>query len=159
VVPPWRAALKLAQSSEVSAVAGLYSKACPDLTVASLLHALFALVPPGDHLHSARLAEAVCGGGVPVLLRDDAGPKWQPPFEEIVPFEIYGVIVDDDAQIGAVLNAVNRTRWLQLREAARSMCATYYHTTAAGIARTIEHFARVRAGTRGGNQGSRLAIQ
>jgi len=40
-----------------------------DLTVSVLRRTRFPLVLPGDHMHSTRLGEAVCAGGVPVLVR------------------------------------------------------------------------------------------
>lgn len=44
-----------------------------DPTESVLSRSRFPLVLPGDHMHSTRLSEAVCAGGVPVLCRSEHG--------------------------------------------------------------------------------------
>ena len=51
----------------------------------------FALVIRGHVPFSYRFSETVCRDTVPVLVADD----WVPPFSEVVPFESYGVRVEE----------------------------------------------------------------
>merc|ERR1712060_696615 len=57
-----------------------------------LQHSRFNLILPGDIEFSYRFAEAVCSGGVPVMI----GAHWVPPFDEFVRFESYGVYIQKD---------------------------------------------------------------
>lgn len=40
---------------------------------------------------SCRHSESICSGAIPVLIADD----WVPPFESLVPFEKYGVMIKE----------------------------------------------------------------
>merc|ERR1719389_1347958 len=64
-----------------------------------LLHSSkFLLILRGDVEFSYRFNEVVCSGGIPVLVTD----SWVPPFNELVPFESYGVLCKED-RVGELL--------------------------------------------------------
>merc|ERR1719478_986980 len=58
-----------------------------------MISSRFVLILAGDDVWSFRFNEAVCSGGVPVLVTN----LWIPPFENIVPFETYGVLVRESS--------------------------------------------------------------
>jgi len=83
----------------------------------------FLLVLRGDHLYSYRINEAICLGGIPVLVTD----RWMPPFNQLVPFEDYGVIIDekDWESLVDILRAIGTEKKRILRRNAAKMCELY----------------------------------
>lgn len=49
---------------------------------------VYTLVVRGDAEFSYRFSEGVCSGAIPILIADG----WVPPFESLVPFEVYGFV-------------------------------------------------------------------
>jgi len=87
-----------------------------------LFNTMFSLILPGDAAFSYRFTEAVCSGGVPVLVTDD----WLPPFEQSVPFESYGIKVSEaTARGGGLMAELGKHKMRDLeerRQLARRLC-------------------------------------
>lgn len=81
----------------------------------------------GDVEFSYRFNEAVCSGGVPVLITK----AWVPPFHEFVPFETYGVRVHEDQveDLAHILQSLPKADVEQRRKMARKMCNEAFQTT------------------------------
>jgi len=87
----------------------------------------FLLIMGGDVEFSYRFNEAVCSGGVPVLITN----TWIPPFREFVPFESYGVLVREN-QVGDllyILQSLTDAEVDKRRRMARKMCIDAFQTT------------------------------
>lgn len=87
----------------------------------ALLHkSRFNLILRGDVQFSYRFNEAVCSGGVPVLVTD----SWVPPFNEIIPFQSYGVLVHekDLLSLMEILRGIPDARVEAMRKVARVSC-------------------------------------
>jgi hypothetical protein len=126
----------------------------------------YALVPPGDHLHSTHFSEAVCSGGVPVLLHSSDAPerrglkwhglchsmeacRWRPPHEDSLPFAGYGVTyglsVANVSMLDPELRKISDSQWRRLRHAAQRACWFYFRTTAVTLERMLSHFTAMPA--------------
>jgi len=83
----------------------------------------FALVIRGHVSFSYRLSEVVCSGAIPVLLADD----WVPPFDDIVPFEEYGVRLGENDIGGAlnILTGIGSARRRVMSDQAVAFCQGY----------------------------------
>eukprot|EP00397_Hematodinium_sp_SG-2012_P052883 GEMP01062805.1.p1 GENE.GEMP01062805.1~~GEMP01062805.1.p1 ORF type:complete len:355 (+),score=73.36 GEMP01062805.1:54-1118(+) len=83
----------------------------------------FLLVLRGDNVFSYRLVDAICSGGIPVLLTD----RWVPPFDNLVPFTTYGVYIaeKDWNTTMDVLRALSLDEKSLLRRNALRFCNTY----------------------------------
>lgn len=97
-----------------------------------LFSSLFSLIPAGDTEWTPRFTEAVCSGGVPVLITH---PNYVPPFEDLVPFSSYGVFVPSDE----VFELAHRLRSElprveELRREARRVCELHFQTIEAQVA-------------------------
>ena len=86
----------------------------------------FGLVMRGDVAFSYRFTETVCGGSIPVVIADN----WVIPFDELVPFSIYGLRVTE-ANVSAVIDlvdSVDAPRSRAMRERALRFCHTHLLT-------------------------------
>lgn len=70
---------------------------------------VWTCIPPGraptdaqDVLFTYRFSEAVCSGGIPVMVTSSQVP----PLQDLVPFETYGVLIRDEEIPGAETNWV-----------------------------------------------------
>jgi hypothetical protein len=91
----------------------------------------FLLIMGGDVDFSYRFNEAVCSGGVPVLISN----TWIPPFSEFVPFESYGVLVREN-QVGDLLDILQSLPDAEVgkrRKMAKKMCIDAFQTTATTV--------------------------
>jgi len=97
----------------------------------------FNLILRGDVEFSYRFNEAVCSGGVPVLVTD----KWIPPFNEFLPFESYGVLVNENDLDGLViiLKALSDAEVEMRRKNARIFCQRAFQTTEASVSALMNH--------------------
>ena len=80
----------------------------------------FTLVVRGDAEYSYRFTEAVCSGAVPVLVADG----WVPPFSTLLPFQTYGVHIQekDWQDLVPQLLDVNDQEWLDMQQSALAFC-------------------------------------
>jgi hypothetical protein len=100
----------------------------------------FILIIGGDVEFSYRFNEAVCSGGVPVLITQ----AWVPPFNEFVPFESYGVLVNEtnETQMDGLLHILQTLPEAEVerrRKMARKMCVDAFQTTEKTISALL-HF-------------------
>lgn len=97
----------------------------------------FNLILRGDVEFSYRFNEAVCSGGVPVLVTD----HWIPPFNELFPFESYGVFVleKDIGSMLTTLKALSDQEVEKRRSKARTYCQSAFQTTEASVAALMNH--------------------
>merc|ERR1712060_636475 len=97
---------------------------------------VFNLIMSGDVEFSYRFNEAVCSGGVPVLISE----RWVAPFNEIIPFETYGVSLaeHDVRNLSATLKAIPKEKVRELRREARRACAKAFVTPKASILALLE---------------------
>ena len=81
----------------------------------------FTLILRGDQPYSYRYTEAVCSGGVPVMV---ASGGWVPPFSSLHPFTDYGVLVEeaDMGTLVARLRAMTDLEVERKRYAAKQFC-------------------------------------
>lgn len=81
---------------------------------------VFALVLRGDTEFSYRFGEAICSGGIPVLVTD----RWAPPFDTLHQFNSYGVLIDESklSDLLAVLNSLSDSEIQRKRAAAQAIC-------------------------------------
>jgi len=102
-----------------------------------LQHSRFNLILRGDVEFSYRFNEAVCSGGVPVLVTD----HWIPPFNELFPFESYGVFVHekDVGSLLSILKALPDQEVENRRSKARIYCQNTFQTTEASVAALMNH--------------------
>uniref|UniRef100_A0A7S4RK28 Exostosin GT47 domain-containing protein n=1 Tax=Alexandrium monilatum TaxID=311494 RepID=A0A7S4RK28_9DINO len=113
-----------------------------------LYSSAFNLILRGDALMTYRVNEAVCSGGIPVLVTD----TWVPPFNETVPFETFGLVHDekDVRTLRERLESVSSQRRNRLREAARKVCAENFQTIdahAVTMAQAVSHISQGRLRT------------
>lgn len=90
-----------------------------------LLHeSKFVLILRGDQEFSYRFTEAVCSGGVPVLVTD----SWVPPFSEVKPFTSYGIQMLESQidKLLEVLSQYSAEDLEKLRKEARLACETMF---------------------------------
>lgn len=94
----------------------------------ALYNSTFALILRGDVEFSYRFDEAVCSGGIPVLVTD----VWVPPMESVEPFEDYGVIVKEAnlRELKHKLESLDSETKQRLRQRARDVCKTKLHDIA-----------------------------
>mmetsp|Transcript_94149 Transcript_94149/g.167461 ORF Transcript_94149/g.167461 Transcript_94149/m.167461 type:complete len:412 (-) Transcript_94149:32-1267(-) len=89
--------------------------------------AVFHLILRGDAIFSSRWAEAVCSGGIPVLVTKE----WVPPLNEVVPIDSYGLLHHSESDWRGLFQKMHdmpaETRE-KLRTAAINMCKTYAKT-------------------------------
>jgi hypothetical protein len=98
---------------------------------ASIFDSVFTLVLPGDHPHSYRFNEAVCSGGVPVLVEsNDPMLQIMPPHDKAFPFSLYGIRAHNISDLAQQLKAVPWHRREELRSNALKVCAIAFSTTA-----------------------------
>uniref|UniRef100_A0A7S4RLZ7 Exostosin GT47 domain-containing protein n=1 Tax=Alexandrium monilatum TaxID=311494 RepID=A0A7S4RLZ7_9DINO len=114
-----------------------------------LFSSVFSLILRGDDIMTYRVNEAVCSGGIPVLVTD----SWVPPFNETVPFETFGLIHDerDLWTLRGRLEGVSSRQRNRLREAARKVCADNFQTIdthALTMAQAVGHTAKGRLKTK-----------
>lgn len=87
-----------------------------------LFDSMFSLILSGDNEFSYRFTEAVCSGGVPVLVTD----RWVPPFEGSVPFKSYGIKVSEadlrEGRLMAELEKYTLTDLEEMRRQGRKLC-------------------------------------
>jgi len=97
----------------------------------------FLPIMGGDVEFSYRFNEAVCSGGVPVLITN----TWIPPFHEFVPFESYGVLVNETQveDLLHILQSLPDTEVEARRKMARKMCVDAFQTTEKTISALL-HF-------------------
>ena len=100
--------------------------ASQDLFVELNSRTTFALILRGDVRFSYRSNEAICSGGIPVLLTD----YMVPPLNDALPWESFGVLINETKwrQTKAILDAIplEHRRRLQLR--ARHVCHVHFAT-------------------------------
>mmetsp|Transcript_73963 Transcript_73963/g.233610 ORF Transcript_73963/g.233610 Transcript_73963/m.233610 type:complete len:454 (-) Transcript_73963:30-1391(-) len=113
-----------------------------------LYSSAFNLILRGDALMTYRVNEAICSGGIPVLVTD----TWVPPFNETVPFETFGLIHDerDLWTLRGRLEGVSSRQRNRLREAARKVCADNFQTIdahAVTMAQAVSHISQGRLRT------------
>mmetsp|Transcript_99450 Transcript_99450/g.186859 ORF Transcript_99450/g.186859 Transcript_99450/m.186859 type:complete len:396 (+) Transcript_99450:150-1337(+) len=90
-----------------------------------LLHASkFVLILKGDADFSYRFTEAVCSGGVPVLVTS----SWVPPFNEVKSFASYGIQMRESEvdKLLEVLSKYSAEDLEKLRKEARHACETMF---------------------------------
>lgn len=89
--------------------------------------AVFHLILRGDAIFSFRWAEAVCSGGIPVLVTSE----WVPPLNDVVPIDSYGLLHHSESDWPGLFQKMRdmpaETRE-KLRTAAINMCETYAKT-------------------------------
>lgn len=80
----------------------------------------YTLVVRGDAEYSYRFTEAVCSGAVPVLVADG----WVPPFSAVVPFQKYGVYIQEKDWQDLVprLLEVNEQKRVEMQQSALAFC-------------------------------------
>jgi len=102
-----------------------------------LQNSIFNLILRGDVEFSYRFNEAVCSGGVPVLVTD----KWIPPFNEFLPFQSYGVLVleKDIGELVNILAALPDSKVEQLRKNSRKACKTSFSATEVSVNALLAH--------------------
>mmetsp|Transcript_73964 Transcript_73964/g.233614 ORF Transcript_73964/g.233614 Transcript_73964/m.233614 type:complete len:455 (-) Transcript_73964:30-1394(-) len=113
-----------------------------------LFSSVFSLILRGDDIMTYRVNEAICSGGIPVLVTD----TWVPPFNETVPFETFGLIHDerDLWTLRGRLEGVSSRQRNRLREAARKVCADNFQTIdahAVTMAQAVSHISQGRLRT------------
>merc|ERR1712187_208696 len=96
----------------------------------------------GDVEFSYRFNEAVCSGGVPVMITE----RWIAPFNEFMPFETYGITVPEHNvhNLAATLKAIPKEKVRELRRAARGVCAKAFITPEASILALLEFLTLTR---------------
>lgn len=91
-----------------------------------LYSSVFALILRGDAIMTTRVNEAICSGGIPVLVTGSADRKsaWVPPFQEVMPFESFGLMHDekDIETLRPRLDALSKGERERLRQGARRAC-------------------------------------
>ena len=89
-----------------------------------LFSSTFSLILQGDMLQTFHFAEAVCSGGIPVLISS----HWIPPLQELIPFESYGMRFRDDdiPSLIVKLRAVDEFTRRQLRQRAVEACRSHF---------------------------------
>lgn len=94
---------------------------------ALLHHSRFNLILRGDNEYSYGFDDAVCSGGVPVLITR----SWIPPFDEFMPFESYGVKIKEDEidTLLVVLEALTDKEVQAKRAKAHVVCKHYFVRT------------------------------
>lgn len=92
-----------------------------------LLHgSVFNLILRGDTLWSNRFNDVVCSGGVPVLVTKD----WVPPLSELVPFDSYGVLIEESQleNMIDILRRISDADRERLRAASLHACREHFQT-------------------------------
>ncbi|CAJ1360173.1 unnamed protein product [Effrenium voratum] len=91
-----------------------------------LYSSVFPLILEGDMLQTFRFTEAVCSGGIPVLVTSSQVP----PLQELVPFESYGVLFREEElpSLVARLRALDGLTRARLRERALQVCRAHFRT-------------------------------
>lgn len=103
-----------------------------------LYSTVFALILRGDDIMTTRVNEAICSGGIPVLVTD----SWIPPFNETVPWESFGLI-HDETDLGSLtsrLENLSKGDRMRLRQGAREACENNFQTIdrhAASLAQAV----------------------
>ena len=118
-----------------------------DPTQFVLRNSIFLLVLPGDHSITGRFNEAVCSGGIPVLVQPttptvnnvgyDGPQRWVPPLDELVPFSSYGIEWLGVSK--ALVERLQRTSPAErdrLRGESREVCRRYFSSTGEGRPRS-----------------------
>eukprot|EP00929_Paragymnodinium_shiwhaense_P102606 TRINITY_DN65803_c0_g1_i10.p2 TRINITY_DN65803_c0_g1~~TRINITY_DN65803_c0_g1_i10.p2 ORF type:complete len:271 (-),score=8.38 TRINITY_DN65803_c0_g1_i10:163-975(-) len=84
---------------------------------------VFNLILRGDTRTTFRFSEAVCSGGIPVLITD----ALVPPFEQLIPFESYGILHDENdlESLMQRLRQLPQERREALRRHAFEVCQTF----------------------------------
>jgi len=97
----------------------------------------FSLILRGDVEFSYRFNEVVCSGGIPVLVTD----QWVPPFNELVPFENYGVLIKESqvSELLPKLKSLTNKDLQRLRGKARQVCSDLFSDTAKTIQGLLQH--------------------
>eukprot|EP00408_Alexandrium_pacificum_P040386 CAMPEP_0171276848 /NCGR_PEP_ID=MMETSP0790-20130122/64053_1 /TAXON_ID=2925 /ORGANISM="Alexandrium catenella, Strain OF101" /LENGTH=256 /DNA_ID=CAMNT_0011745963 /DNA_START=42 /DNA_END=812 /DNA_ORIENTATION=- len=109
-----------------------------------LYSSVFSLILRGDAIMTSRVNEAVCSGGIPVLVTD----SWIPPFNETVPFTSFGLI-HAEAEVGTLrdrLKKVSDEERARLRGAAKMACQENFQTIemhAASLAQALSQLTDV----------------
>ncbi|KAI9033319.1 hypothetical protein DFJ74DRAFT_640549 [Hyaloraphidium curvatum] len=115
-----------------------------------LSSSVFSLILSGDLQYSLRYVEVICSGAVPVLIQD----QLVPPFEQIAPFESYGVRfreAEDLKEVIPTLRALYAAgEHKKKRRKALAFChahlASYYHELESTVGIAM-HLARQAAHT------------
>jgi hypothetical protein len=81
---------------------------------------VYTLIVRGDAEFSYRFSEAVCSGAIPILIADG----WVPPFESLVPFEMYGsaFMESDIREMVSVLRKNTADKAKQMQSEALRFC-------------------------------------
>jgi hypothetical protein len=81
---------------------------------------VYTLVVRGDNEFSYRFSESVCSGAIPILIADD----WVPPFESLLPFAMYGVVIreSDVNQMVTALKNIAPDKVMQMQNEALRFC-------------------------------------
>ena len=103
---------------------------------------VFNLILAGDLEFSYRFSEAVCSGGVPVLLAN----KWVPPFNDSLPFPGYGVYIHEDRIQDAltILGLLSASSIAALRTQAAVACRTHFRTVGATASQVLQMAVSIR---------------
>ncbi len=115
------------------------------LSTEQVLHnCTFNLVVPGDRPQSYRYGEAMCGGGIPLMLQPANISRWWVfPYPVIHPFSTYGLEAANVTSIPGLLHALNDTRREELRRAAARTCEVTFSSTEAQLQALIESVMRL----------------
>ena len=91
-----------------------------------LSKSIFALVIRGHVSFSYRFSEVVCSGAIPVLVSDD----WIPPFDDIVPFQSYGVRLPESQinDLPTMLGQIDKANRVEMSFRAVSFCQNHIIT-------------------------------
>jgi hypothetical protein len=95
-----------------------------DFSYADLLgRSNYTLILRGDNEYSYRFTEAVCSNAVAVLITLDHG--WVPPFSSLIPFETYGVRLDERGirtHLLPKLRSISESEHARLKHNAHIVC-------------------------------------
>lgn len=102
----------------------------------ALQNSQFVLILRGDVEFSYRFSEAVCGGGIPVLVTD----LWVPPMEPLVKFEEYGVLIQEKEidTLKIRLESMDDATKNRLQQKSKSICKKYVHDIAGQVTLAIK---------------------
>jgi len=109
----------------------------------ALYNSEFVLILRGDNEFSYRFNEAVCSGGIPVLVTD----VWVPPLEPVEPFKNYGVMLQEANldNLANHLESIDEDTKSRLRQQAKRICETKLHDMAHQAAFAVEFLTGVSA--------------
>jgi len=92
---------------------------------ALLFSSVFILFLMSDAEVGNLFNDAVCSGGIPVILGTS---RWLPPFDPIAPFAKYGIWLPSYARLSRPLRGVSEVRRTEFRELARRACTKHFQS-------------------------------